>query len=100
MRYPRYVFKTDNLALLCLTDEEIELAISLYQNQYPIDEIKERLNLRVENEKFYDSIPYERWMGCLCGAVIYFKLSPINEKRKADFYCPTCGIDSTCFTRE
>lgn len=100
MAYPRYYFKLKNTDLECLTDKEIELAISLYQRKVPIEKIKNQLNIKDENREFFDTIPYEKWMGCLCGAVIYFKLQPINEEVKTEFLCPSCGIDSVEFKKK
>ena len=102
MMRPNYYFQSES-PLEHLSKQEITEVISLYQRGRDIEQITQQFNIELGNHDFYDCIPYTPWMGCLCGAIIYFKFPPREvaiNKNTFEFTCPTCGIDSITFKRD
>ncbi|WP_254534182.1 hypothetical protein [Sphingobacterium sp. LZ9M9] len=90
----RYYFKNKKSALQNLPEDQVALALKLYQQRTPIEKIKNQLAIQGDLNKrnFYKLLPYEKSTAdCYCGSKLFYKISPNTNPLKIKFLCLSCG---------
>lgn len=94
MAQPRFFFKNKKSVLQILTDQEIELAIALYQRKESIEQIKLQLDIKAEIKRInlYKHLPYEISANkCSCGDTLYYKIPANTIQSRQLVQCLSCG---------